>query len=464
MTRHRATRWLLAASLAACQPVGAPVPLSLVGAWEGAVTVRGRAESLQVMFTADSPAVAGTVSIPGRYALDYPLVDPVRAGPVVRFALPDLLEPGRFEGRLERGRFVGAFTGFQFGDSLSGRFELWRRPLGRRPYRVEAVGFSGGEGRLAGSLYLPPDAGRHPAVVLLHGSGPQTRDSYLRFFADRLARAGVAALIYDKRGTGSSEGTRWPRGSATLADLAGDGLAAVRFLAARADIDGNRIGLWGLSQGAWLAPLAAVRDPQVSFVVLVSGGGVTPAEQEIYDDQVKLTALGYTEGEVGEAVALLRLGDEFIREGSDANWERLQAALGRARGQRWFRDLDRFPMVLPREAWWHGGELDYDPRETLRRLRIPALVILGENDYSTPAHETVRRIEAAFREGDHKNHRVIMVPSADHALQVGPDPWATTRRIRSGRGPVEGEWDWLRPAPGWVEAMVSWIVAQVRAS
>ncbi len=85
------------------------------------------------------------------------------------------------------------------------------------------------------------------------------------------AEHGVAALAYDKRGV--NESTRDFRRVA-FTDLAPDGLAAVAVLRARADIDPGRIGVWGLSQGGWLGPLAASQSKDVAFVIAVSGPGV----------------------------------------------------------------------------------------------------------------------------------------------------------------------------------------------
>jgi dienelactone hydrolase len=82
-----------------------------------------------------------------------------------------------------------------------------------------------------------------------------------------LVRAGMAALIYDKRGLGESGGTpaqaaKWSlegiaRCGDTFNKLAGDADAAVALLAVRPDIDGRRIGLVGISQAGWIMPLAA---------------------------------------------------------------------------------------------------------------------------------------------------------------------------------------------------------------
>src|SRR5439155_3907294 len=86
------------------------------------------------------------------------------------------------------------------------------------PLRAEEVRFANGDVALAGTLLLPPGPGPHPACVVVHGSGGQWRDC-VRLIADFLASVGVAALAYDKRGTGASTGD-WDR--ASLPDLAED--------------------------------------------------------------------------------------------------------------------------------------------------------------------------------------------------------------------------------------------------
>ena len=87
-------------------------------------------------------------------------------------------------------------------DGEESRFAA-RDPL----YFEEDVIFENSGVKLAGSLSLPEGEGPHPAIVLLHGSGPLTRYSfgpYPHFFSS----LGFAVLIYDKRGTGESTGLR----------------------------------------------------------------------------------------------------------------------------------------------------------------------------------------------------------------------------------------------------------------
>jgi dienelactone hydrolase len=395
---------------------------------------------------------SGTVDVRDLYALTLPLQNVRWRGDTVHFELPDVLPPGTFDGVRHRGQIRGIFRGVtDHADSIRGTFELSRRPPRSVPYRTEEIEFRNGDVPLDGTLMLPPGEGPHPALVLLHGSGPQTRNSYLRYFADQFARRGIAAFIYDKRNT-----RRRPdlpphlRGSGSFGDHASDALAALRALKQRRDVDTTRIGLWGLSQGAWLAPLAALRAPRdVAFIVIVSGGGVTPAEQELYDDEAKLRGRGFSDAQVGDALRLLRLADDYVRSGTDADWTTLAAALDSARTQPWLGVIDRFPLTLPREApAWAGlrTDLDYDPRPTLERLQMPILAILGEADELTPARETARRIEAALSRAGNRDYRILLIPGADHALQVR----------RPSRAP-----DWRRPVPGWVDEMAAWVEARV---
>jgi len=253
-------------------------------------------------------------------------------------------------------------------------------------------------------------------------------------------------LIYDKRGTGESDGERWPQTSGTFADLAADASAGVRFLRDQLGVDAIRIGLWGLSQGAWIAPLAAARVPGlVRFLIILSGGGVNPAEQELYDDEVKLRDLGFDESAITDALAYLRLADQYVRTQSDEDWRRFALARDEVRGKPWYPHLDRFPQILPREApVWRGlrADLDYDPALTLSRVRVPVLLILGEHDRLTPARETEIRVRRALESGGDASLTVRLLRGADHALMVKPTP--------------QTPWVAERPADNWVAEMIDW--------
>jgi dienelactone hydrolase len=422
------------------------------GLWEGNFVIGGHRHAMRLELTTESTRLSAFLDVPDQYATRYTISDLAVSGNELSFAFPAVLPPARFVGLIERGRIVGSVTAPVDRDSARGSFELWRRPSAKPPYRTVDVSFRNGDVPLRGTLYLPANALPAPAVVFLHGSGPQTRESYLRFFADHFARHGIASLVYDKRNTGRTDIPLWQQGGGTFDELAADAAAAARILSARPEIDSSRSGYWGLSQGAWLAPIAARRAGRAAFLVLISGGGVTPAEQELYDDEFKLRELGYPQPVIDSALALLRDADQYVRTGADAEWIRLQAHLAVVRSRPWFPQLDRFPLILPREAGaWSGlrPDLDYDPRPALRANAVPSLVLLGERDPLTPTTETARRIEAAAREAGNGGVRIHVIQGADHGLFVP-----------SG---IRTRWFEQSPATGWVDEMTAWI-RQVTAS
>jgi dienelactone hydrolase len=152
------------------------------------------------------------------------------------------------------------------------------------------VAFTSGDLALAGMLFLPAGEGPFPAAVIIHGSGPSRRDNawYLTI-AERLQAEGIAVFLPNKRGSEKSEGD-WR--TATLADLATDTEAAVARLRGMSDIAPDAIGLVGMSQGGWIAPLVASRDPGLAYVVSMSGAAVTSDEQLLFEEENNIRQMG----------------------------------------------------------------------------------------------------------------------------------------------------------------------------
>ena len=198
-------------------------------------------------------------------------------------------------------------------------------------------------------------------------------------FGYLMAAHGFAVLAFDKRGVGGSTGD-WR--SSTFEDLADDAVAGARFLQGRAEINGRRIGFWGLSQGAWIAPLAAVRFGDAAFVVTMSGGGLTPAQGELLDSDYAMRTARLSEPDIREGLAFQQARDKVIRDGS--GWEEYAARLSTATSRPWWRlpgtDLSG-PSAADDPFWANTRRFYfYDPIPTLRRLRTPLLAIFGELD------------------------------------------------------------------------------------
>jgi pimeloyl-ACP methyl ester carboxylesterase len=134
-------------------------------------------------------------------------------------------------------------------------------------------------GELRALIHQPDRAYPLPGVVLVDGAGEGTADGW-DLWSTAIADCGAVVLAHDKPGCGESPGD-WRE--QTFADRAAETLAAAEVLRGQPGVDRRRVGLLGISQGGWVAYLAASLAPErISQIVSVSGPGVSPVEQERY--------------------------------------------------------------------------------------------------------------------------------------------------------------------------------------
>lgn len=265
---------------------------------------------------------------------------------------------------------------------------------GRLLTRSEPIRFRSGDGtELAGSLYLPRSGSPpYPGVVVVHGSGPATRDegtSYAHYLGGKHE---MAVLVYDKRGVGQSGGEY---GSISVAQseellrlLATDASAALDALMAHPEVDPERVGFVGGSQAGWIIPLAADGRDDVAFLAVASAATVSYGIEIEYSE---LTGDDPGRFEPGE------LSDDEIR-----------ARLARFDGP-------------------HG----FEPLPILERMSAPSLWVLGERDRSVPTFEC-RRVLEELRSGLSVPMTIEMVPNADHSLRDRDSGERFDFRVRFG--------------------------------
>jgi hypothetical protein len=242
------------------------------------------------------------------------------------------------------------------------------------------------------------------AVVALHGAGQGTRDAYLYEHLHRaLPKRGTGVVTFDRRGEGESTGNP-SRGRFEL--QADDALAIVDAL----DVD--RVGLWGYSQGGWVAPLAATRSNRVSFLVLVASTGVTPSEQMAYAATAQLRLAGLDDRSSARALDLRRRFEAWVR-GERGKEDELRGDLHAAADEDWFAHLWISPALLDEEGcrlWVE--EMDFDPRPIFSKVRVPTLAFYGDADSWTPVAPSI----AAWRKARGDEVRVVVVEGAEHDL------------------------------------------------
>jgi pimeloyl-ACP methyl ester carboxylesterase len=274
----------------------------------------------------------------------------------------------------------------------------------------EDVRFSNGDVRLAGTLISPSTGSRHPAIILVHGSGPEDREFILPF-ARFLVRRGMAVLGYDKRGVGGSTGD-W--NTASFDVLAGDVVAAFDFLKSRPDIDPGMVGLLGVSQAGWIMPLAAVRAKDLAFLISVSGAGIPAAETTIDQARNEMTAAGMKPDPVAEIVTVMQLQYKNAQTGQ--GWDEYAAARS-ALASRIGRPPDTIPGTPDHPHWQTIRQsYFYDPAPTLRQLQVPVLALFGELDTNIVAVKNRAAWEAALKAGGHRDYTLSILPAANHGM------------------------------------------------
>ena len=279
------------------------------------------------------------------------------------------------------------------------------------------VSFHDGDVTLSGTLYLPVGTARHPGVVVFHAAGGGSQDFHAyRHLTTALPAAGFAVLLFDRRDSGASVGDF---NAATFQVLAADGIAAVAFLKSREDIEPGCVGVWGVSQGGWLAPLAATMSDDIAFVVAVSAPGVSPAAQMDYAAARALRAIDQAPAVVERALRVRAVVNDYYR-GRAAKSQAEQAVAG-IRSEPWFGqvflpnsgDLPRNPT----QTKWYT-EMDYDPLNVISRVRVPMVFFFGEKDTWVPVEESITNVRRAS--GTLSAVTIARIRQTDHFMETGP--------------------------------------------
>ncbi|HEY1753364.1 MAG TPA: alpha/beta hydrolase [Caulobacteraceae bacterium] len=421
-------------ALAPGKPPPRPTVVGLDGAWDGVLALpTGPKLHLTLYVRSGAGGTAAWMDSPDQltYGLDVQALR--RDGDAVSLAMAGL--NAAFKGVVEKdGKTLdGTFT--QGGGALPLTFT--RRAPGQAgpslnrpqtpkppyPYKDEDVAFedAGAHVKLAGTLTLPKGDGPFPAVVLIAGSGPNTRNEPLLghqvflVLADYLTRHGIAVLRYDKRGTGVSGGDY---GKATTADFADDAEAAAAYLRGRKEIDPRHVGLIGHSEGGLIAPMVAARDADVAFVVMMAGPGVDGYDILTEQGRLIAKAMGLTDAMVAQSQALREQMFDVVRHEKDpqaaaAKLKAIADAYADAHG------ASRAGMEAQAAAVdsdWFRFFYDYDPAPTLAKVHCPVLALIGSKDLQVPADQNLPPIRAAL--AHNPDAEVEELPGLNHLFQT----------------------------------------------
>lgn len=411
----------------------------IAGQWKGVLPVQGKQLNLVFNIEKTGTGYTATMDSPDQGAKGIPVT-------AVQFEHNTLVlhiaNAGiEYTGTLDQDSIKGVFkqSGMSFPMNLyatataeTGHLGKKQEPVRPYPYLEEEVRFDNKAAgiTLAGTLTLPRKEGRFPAVILISGSGPQNRDEELLghkpflVLADRLTRNGIAVLRFDDRGTAASGGMF---ATATSADFATDVKAAVAYLKSRKEINPSKIGLAGHSEGGMIAPMVAVGNPEIGFIVLLAGPGIPGDELLLLQQQLVGKAAGASDAELQQTKKENETAFAMIRKNQDGT--SLKAALeallhkelaqvadsslpaGTTREQLFTRQLSA--LTNP----WMLYFLRYDPAVALRKVTCPVLAINGEKDLQVPAAVNLAAIQKNLELAGNKHVAIKELPGLNHLFQ-----------------------------------------------
>jgi uncharacterized protein len=404
-------------------------PSDIDGAWLGSLDTG--AIKLRIVFhiTNTEDGLIATLDSPDQGQNGIPVTTVTRNGASLKLEVKSIA--GGFEGKIGSDLSTVEGTWTQAGNSLpltlkrvKDSSELERRrpqnPVKPYPYKEEEVSFDNKAAgiTLAATLTAPPGKGPFPAVLLITGSGPHDRDESLMghkpflVLSDSLTRKGIVVLRADKRGCAKSTGNY---ATATTVDFASDADAGVAYLKTRPEVDPHRIGLIGHSEGGIVAPMAAARNPDVAFVVMMAGSGV-PGDEILVAQGILISEAAGTNPEEAEknAVEEREVLALVEHEKDDATLEKLlrERLSGKLTEAQLGTQLKT--VISP----WFRYFLTYDPATALQKVTCPVLALIGEKDLQVPPKQNLPVIQKALADGGNKNFEVDELPGLNHLFQT----------------------------------------------
>jgi uncharacterized protein len=300
------------------------------------------------------------------------------------------------------------------------------------------------QGRLGASLYY---VGERPAatVILIHGADAESRE--MGFIVPYFACNGINVISYDQRGVGESIGNWFTTSPMQKADDVAalyDAFLDDRHVAAKS------IGVWGFSNGGWVAPLVPLRRP-VAFLILKSAPTESVMSNVDYEVVMEMRSHHASDREIAQALEMWHTVERALY--GKTPWSQAKRAINAAEQQPWFRYslMPKLP-VPPPPATAKGlrNYIGYDPSITLTSITTPTLALYGALDRKVDSADSAARMREYLLRGGAKDVTVKTFLHAGHTLVVS----------RNGYDDDPPE----RYVQGYPEMMITWLATRFGSS
>lgn len=407
------------------------------GEWNGLLNVPGKQLSIVFNIKKVDTGFKSTMDSPDQGAKDIPVTTTSFENSTLKLTIESAKI--EYEGILDKdNKIVGNFkqAGHSFPMNLS-REKIEKEKLIRPqeptkpyPYYSEDVTFKNEKAgiTLAGTLTLPKKEGVFPVVILISGSGPQNRDEELvghkpfLVLSDFLTKNGIAVLRYDDRGTAQSTGNFK---NSTSLDFATDALAAVNYLLTRKEINKQKIGLIGHSEGGLIAPIVATNSKNISFIVLLAGPGLPGNQLLLLQQKIIAEAAGMSDAAIQKAQEINKTAFNIIAKSKSS--EQLKTDITAYMTQVSKTDPNK-PAGMTEAEYikmqtdkiltpWMVTFLTFNPAPTLEKVKCPVLALNGAKDLQVAPKENLTTIKEALLKGGNKNITIKELPNLNHLFQ-----------------------------------------------
>jgi len=261
---------------------------------------------------------------------------------------------------------------------------------------AEKVSFKSGEETITGILVKPNSGNNLPVVVFQQGSGNFAFEGYENeawgphkfYIEDVLLAQGYAVLYCNKRGLGGSTGN-WRKND--FYGRAADAYAAIEYLKTLPEIDTNRIGVSGHSQGGWIAQIVAAKHDDVAFIICLAGPTVGVKEQIYSNDKFRFECEGYE-------------GDKLEKK-----IEKRKKSLDRS-----YKIGKNFGIIGAAKHLYLI--FDYDNDEVLKSIKCPTLLLFAEFDINVDPEENIDHLNQIFENKIPNNFAIKIMPKGQHGF------------------------------------------------
>lgn len=399
----------------------------IAGQWNGLLKVPGT--QLRVVFHVNKTETGygATMDSPDQKVIGIPMEKASFDNSILKLEMPKAQIS--YEGILNKDNIiVGKFTQRGQSTELNLSKEIIQKQVYARPqepqkpypYYTEDVKFENKTDKvvLAGTLSLPKKDGNFPSVILISGSGGQNRDSEILghkpflVLADFLTKKGFAVLRFDDRGVEQSTGDI---SKSTSADFARDVQAGVDYLQTRKEINKDKIGLIGHSEGGVIAPIVAGNSKAIDFIVLLAGPGLRGDKLLLLQKEAVERVSGVPENDIQKAQEIFRGAYDIILV-SKTNDENLKKDVTTYFASKYNEEIAKSLTPQFTNNWMYYF-LKMDPAVNLAKVKCPVLALNGSKDVQVPATVDLEAIEKTLLKAGNKNVKTKELPNLNHLFQ-----------------------------------------------